>query len=62
VANENEGVAQRKWKLEVFATDTGIEPFSAIADELEDFEWAALDAALRAYSPSVDSTLFGPSS
>jgi len=41
-------MAEREWNLEVFATDTGIEPFSAFVDELEDFEWAALDAALRA--------------
>ena len=41
-------MAQREWNLEVFATDTGIEPFSIFADELEDFEWVALDAALRA--------------
>jgi hypothetical protein len=41
-------MAEREWNLEVFATDTGIEPFSVFADELEDFEWAALDAALRA--------------
>ena len=41
-------MAQREWNLEVFATDSGIEPFSVFADELEDFEWVALDAALRA--------------
>jgi hypothetical protein len=54
-------MAQREWNLEVFATDTGIEPFSVSADELEDFEWAALDAALRAVLAAVDSTLSGPS-
>ena len=48
VTNENGEMAQREWNLEVFATDSGIEPFSIFADELEDFEWVALDAALRA--------------
>lgn len=36
------------WKLEVFATDDGAEPFTTFADNLDDFTWAALDAALRA--------------
>ena len=43
MTDENGGVAEREWNLEVFTTDTGIEPFSVFADELE----APLDAALR---------------
>lgn len=40
-------MADQKWTLEVFATESGGEPFTAFAEGLEDFEWTTLDAALR---------------
>jgi putative component of toxin-antitoxin plasmid stabilization module len=38
---------QQQWTAEVFATDDGFEPYSALLDELSDTEFAALDAAVQ---------------
>jgi len=35
------------WSLEVFATDDGVEPFTGFLQDLDELDFAALDAALR---------------
>lgn len=36
-----------RWRLEVFATDDGAEPFTTFAENVDDFTWSAVDAALK---------------
>lgn len=43
---QEDGVA-RGWSVEVFTADDGTEPFTTSADGLDDFTWAALDAAIK---------------
>lgn len=35
------------WSVDVFIADDGTEPFTTFADGLDDFTWAALDAAIK---------------
>lgn len=35
------------WRLDVFATDDGAEPFTTFAENVDDSTWAAVDAALK---------------
>lgn len=34
------------WSVDVFAGDDGVEPYTTFAEGLDDFTWAALDAAI----------------
>lgn len=36
----------QEWHVEVFAQDNGFEPYTHFTDELDDFQFAALDAAV----------------
>jgi putative component of toxin-antitoxin plasmid stabilization module len=46
-AHNGGSMPESGWELQVFVTDRGVEPFTRFIDELDEFRWAALDAALR---------------
>jgi hypothetical protein len=57
MSGKPKGASPARWKLEVFATDAGLEPFTRFADRLSDFQWAATAREAPRLSPTPGRTV-----